>query len=111
MSQGRRLLILATTTQRSILTQLDLFNSFDADIPIPNVNTHAELAHLLHDSRGLSTQDQQRAIQELGELTGSDQVGVGVKKILLGIETARQDEDMPGRFARVMARAIAEGVM
>ncbi|KAI9784401.1 MAG: transport between ER and Golgi ATPase protein [Peltula sp. TS41687] len=105
---GRRLLILATTTQRSTLSQLDIFNSFDADIPVPNVNTHAELGHILKGSGVFSDQDQMRAIEELRELTGSDQVGVGIKKILLAIETARQDEDMPGRFARVIARAVAD---
>jgi vesicle-fusing ATPase len=42
------------------------------------------------------------------ERTQGVAVGVGIKKILLGIETARQDEDMPGRFAGVMARAVAE---
>ncbi|KAI9842423.1 MAG: transport between ER and Golgi ATPase protein [Sclerophora amabilis] len=106
--KGRRLLILATTTERSVMQQLDLYNSFDADIAVPNVNTHAELAHLLHDSNAFSENDQSRAVAEIQELTRSEEVGVGVKKILLGIETARQDDDMPGRFASVMARAVAE---
>ena len=86
-----------------------MFNSFDADIPVPNVNTPQELAHILRESDAFSESDhQRRAIDELRELTGSDEVGVGVKKILLGIETARQDEDMPGRFASVIARAVVE---
>lgn len=101
-------MILATTTERSVLTQLDLFNNFDADIAVPNVNTHQELSHILHGSRVFTEQDSNRALSEIRSLTGSDEVGVGVKKILLGIETARQDEDMPGRFASVVARAVAE---
>jgi vesicle-fusing ATPase len=32
---------------------------------------------------------------------------VGIKKLLTGIETAKQDQDVPGRFARVISRAIA----
>lgn len=104
---GRRLLILATTTQHSILNQLDALDSFAADISVPNVTTYEELAYVLHESGVFSEADQQRAIRELREITKRERVGVGIKKILLAIETARQDEDMPGRFASVMARAVA----
>ncbi|KAI8938821.1 hypothetical protein NX059_004683 [Plenodomus lindquistii] len=105
--KGRRLLIFATTTERSVLTQLDLFSRFDAEIAVPNVNTQAELANVLQESGAFSDHDQQRAISEIQEITGSAEVGVGIKKILTGIETAKQDQDVPGRFARVMSRAIA----
>ena len=91
-----------------MLTQLDLFNSFDADIAVPNVNSYGELSYILKESNALSSTDQQHALREMQELTRSKTVGVGIKKILLGIETARQDEDMPRRFAAVMARAVAE---
>jgi vesicle-fusing ATPase len=87
------------------LTQLDLFSRFDAEIAVPNVNTQPELAHILRESGAFS--DQQRAIGEIQEITGSTEIGVGIKKILTGIETAKQDQDVPGRFARVMSRAIA----
>lgn len=105
--QDRRLLIFATTTERSVLTQLDLFSRFDAEIAVPNVNTQPELAHVLQASGAFSDRDQQRAISEIQEITGSTEIGVGIKKILTGIETAKQDQDVPGRFARVMSRAIA----
>ncbi|CAO2654252.1 Nn.00g109850.m01.CDS01 [Neocucurbitaria sp. VM-36] len=106
--KDRRLLIFATTTERSVLSQLDLFSRFDAEIAVPNVNTQAELAHILRESGAFSDRDLQRAISEIQELAGgSAEVGVGIKKILTGIETAKQDSDVPGRFARVMSRAIA----
>ncbi|KAJ4992201.1 ATPase [Stagonosporopsis vannaccii] len=105
--KDRRLLIFATTTERSVLTQLDLFSRFDAEIAVPNVNSQQELAHVLQESGAFSDRDQQRAISEIEEITGSREIGVGIKKILTGIETAKQDQDVPGRFARVMSRAIA----
>ncbi|KAH6643749.1 P-loop containing nucleoside triphosphate hydrolase protein [Boeremia exigua] len=105
--KDRRLLIFATTTERSVLTQLDLFSRFDAEIAVPNINTQNELAHVLQESGAFSDRDQQRAISEIQEITGSTDIGVGIKKILTGIETAKQDQDVPGRFARVMSRAIA----
>lgn len=103
-------MVFATTTERSVLTQLDLFSRFDAEIAVPNVNTQAELAHILTESGAFSVSDQQRAIGEIQEITGRKEIGVGIKKILTGIETAKQDQDVPGRFARVMSRAIAANV-
>ena len=106
--KGRRLLILATTTQRSVLQHLDLFDSFDSEIAVPNVNTYAELEHILRHSGVLAEQDLHRALGEVREATGNgDKVGVGIKKVLLGIETAKQDQDMAGRFAGVISKAIA----
>ncbi|CAN9346808.1 unnamed protein product [Alternaria alternata] len=66
-----------------------------------------ELANVLQESGAFSDSDQQRAISEIQEMTGNTEIGVGIKKILTGIETAKQDQDVPGRFARVMSRAIA----
>lgn len=106
--KGRRLLILATTTERSVMQQLDLFTSFDSDIAVPNVGTYEELAHILKQSRAFDSTKAQQAISELRAQTRSDHVGVGIKKILLGIETAKQDGDMAGRFANVIARALAQ---
>ena len=103
---GRRLLILATTTERAVLQQLDLFSNFDSDIAVPNVGSHSELGHILQQSGAFDDPD--RAISELRDLTRSEAVGVGIKKILLGIETAKQDRDRAGRFARVIARAVAQ---
>ncbi|OMP81588.1 Vesicular-fusion protein sec18 [Diplodia seriata] len=107
--KGRRLLILATTTERSVLQQLDLFSRFDAEIPVPNVNSQRELGFILEESRAFPSSDQVKsAIDEIQATTGGSEVGVGIKKILTGIETAKQDpQDMAGRFAAVMSQAIA----
>ncbi|KAL1627263.1 transport between ER and Golgi ATPase protein [Neofusicoccum ribis] len=108
--KDRRLLILATTTERSVLQQLDLFSRFDAEIAVPNVNSQRELGFILEESRAFSDSNQVKsAIDEIQASTGSAEVGVGIKKILTGIETAKQDpQDMAGRFAAVMAQAIAQ---
>ena len=41
-------------------------------------------------------------------MTQSDSVGVGIKPILLAIDTAKQDEDREGRFAQTVAAIKAE---
>ncbi|KAI9761566.1 MAG: transport between ER and Golgi ATPase protein [Chaenotheca gracillima] len=107
--KGRRLLILATTTERSVMQQLDLFDSFDTHMAVPNVNSHTELAHIMRESSAFANdQDRSRALAALEATTGTQDVGVGIKKILMGIETARQDDDMCGRFAAVIGRAVTE---
>ena len=103
--KGRSLLVLATTGERSVLQQLGLFTSFNSDIAVPNVNTHQELLHILNHSQAF--QDPARAISELKSQTRSDTVGVGIKNILLGIETAKQDRDREGEFANVIATAAS----
>jgi len=104
--KGRRLLVLATTGERSVLQQLDLFTSFDADIAVPNVSSYEDVGHILKHSGAAINPE--KALHELRQYTGKDTVGVGIKKILLGIETAKQDQDMAGRFAQVIARAVAQ---
>lgn len=106
---GRRLLILATTTERGVLQQLDMFSNFDNDVSVPPVKSYDELALIMKESGEFSPEDTRSSIEEMRGITRSEDVQVGIKKILLGIETAKQDEhNMASRFASVVARAIAE---
>ncbi|KAK6503678.1 transport between ER and Golgi ATPase protein [Arthrobotrys musiformis] len=105
---GRRLLILATTTSRSVLSQLDVLNTFDGELGVPNVGTHDELAHILHELKAFDQREIQSAVREIADVTQSRKLGVGIKKIILAVETALQDEDRAGRFASVVSRAVGE---
>ncbi|KAF8428130.1 P-loop containing nucleoside triphosphate hydrolase protein [Tirmania nivea] len=107
--KGRRLLIIGTSTERSTLEQLGLLNSFDAEIPVPNVQSHHELSYILEEVKLFpEANGQMRVLDELSQVTGTRAVNVGIKKILMGVETARQDEDTKGRFVNVMERAVRE---
>jgi vesicle-fusing ATPase len=74
---------------------------------VPNVNAQNELAHILQKSGAFGDQDLQRAIGEIQEMTGSTEIGVGIKEVLTAIKTAKQDQDLPGRFASVISRKIS----
>lgn len=107
--QDRRLLILATTSKRTELQQLDIFDDFDDEIAVPNVNTTQELSHVLEASGAFSEQGQQRAMYEISrymEENGKTDVGVGIKKILDSVEIASKDRDMAGRFAQRIIQAM-----
>lgn len=104
----RRLLVLATTTQRAVLKQLDVYNSFNSDIMVPNVNTYDELRFIMEQSEAFDAREISMALDGIGGIADDGTIGVGVKKVLLGIETAKQDVDKVGRFVRVVNRAIEE---
>jgi vesicle-fusing ATPase len=105
--QGRPLLIFGTTSEKTVLQQLQL--DFQAQIAVPNVNTQDQLAKIMQHSGIFSDSEIRGAIGNIEETTGSKEIGVGVQRVLLGIQTAMQDQDRAGRFAEVLADAIAEG--
>ena len=104
--KDRRLLILATTSERSVMQQLDLFPAFDSDIAVPNVTGFDELKVIVRESGVFQNPD--LAVRQVRENTNSDKVGVGIKKILLGIETAKQDPEREVRFGTVISRQVAQ---
>ena len=108
--KGRRLLCLATTSERSIMRQLDVLSYFDADIAVPTVGSFDELGFIMQQSGAFSDNDIQSSIQQLQSFSnGNERFNVGIKKILKGIETSRQDpDDMPGRFANGMSKAMID---
>lgn len=107
-SKERRLLILATSTERAVLKQLDIYNSFNSDIMVPNVMSYQELQHIMQNSGAFEPEEINQALRSIGGIAEDKTIGVGIKKILLGIETAKQDTDKVGRFVRVINRAIEE---
>ena len=106
----KRLLILATTSQKSVMQQLDLFTDFDADIAVANVTGYDELRYILSESRVFRDPDVAiRALQQQQQQQQQRKISVGIKKVLKGIKTAEQDpENMEERFAGVIAGAVAE---
>ncbi|PKY06750.1 putative vesicular fusion ATPase [Aspergillus campestris IBT 28561] len=103
---GRRLLILATTTERSLIKELGMYSSFDADMGVPTVQTYEELRSVLEESGAFTAEEITRALEGIYSVNDATQIGVGIKKILLGIETAKQDPDKAGRFANVINRIM-----
>ncbi|CCC05252.1 unnamed protein product [Sordaria macrospora k-hell] len=107
--KGHRLLILATTSQRSVMEQLDVTESFDYQIAVPAVNNLQELGAVLNEVGAFG--GDQSAITEvlstLREYTGSDSVGVGVRTILTVAESADTSPDPKDWFVEKMAGLIA----
>ena len=102
-------MILGTTSQRSVLKQLDLQSIFNRELAVPNVSSHKELANILREVQAFDSENGLAAsLNELRDTTGTDQVGVGIKKVLLAIGEAKQEVgNQESRFAEVIAQQMA----
>ncbi|KAI1269468.1 P-loop containing nucleoside triphosphate hydrolase protein [Xylariaceae sp. FL1019] len=105
--KGKKILIMATTSQRSMLHQHGTFE-FDREIAVPAVKDHAELAQLLRDSGRLRTaEDVDTTLGELQLITGNQEVGIGVKAVFSAIESALTREPVAESLAEDLSAVIA----
>ncbi|KAI9634251.1 putative vesicular-fusion protein sec18 [Dioszegia hungarica] len=109
--KGRRLLILATTSNRSILRDMDVESAFDTDIPVSPISSIESIDHCLREVRLFnSDQEHNRAMQMLREAkfgeSGRGELMVGVKKLLSMAEMARQDPDPAYKLVSSLVREV-----
>ena len=104
--KGRRLLIIATSSLRPILTDLGLAESFDSELRVPPITNLTALDHVLEELALFSSEsERKRAIQMLeeagfashrsrrGEADYDSKLQIGIKKLLSTVEMARQEPD------------------
>jgi len=108
--KSRRLLIIGTTSERTVLRQMDVINAFDAEIPVPTVAGLKELNEILNTVEIFDSATRRSVLDELETITRSPDVKVGIKKILTILETSRQDEAIAQRFVDLMSNSIAESI-
>lgn len=91
------------------MQQLDLQQIFDAEIAVPNVNTFKELASVLREVQAFEDENQLvSSLNTLRDITDTDHIGIGIKKVLHAVRLAQQDEgNMIDRFAEVISQRIA----
>lgn len=106
--KDRRLLILATTSHRNILADMDVESAFDTDIPVAPITSIEGIDACLREVDLFTRPDEhQRAIDMLrnarfGESGG--ELAVGVKKLLNITEMARQDPDPAAKLVSSLIR-------
>lgn len=104
--QGHRLLVLATTSRRSVLDQLDIMDSFDREIAVPAVRNLKELGEVLTESQLFEPSDVNACLNGVQGITGTDSIGVGVKTVLSTAAGAQMARDPIDRFAELLSRAV-----
>ncbi|KAL8365207.1 hypothetical protein RB595_004150 [Gaeumannomyces hyphopodioides] len=105
--KGHRLLVLATTSRRSVLDQLDIMDSFDREIAVPAVRNLKELGEVLAESQLFEPSDVNACLNGVQGITGTDSIGVGVKTVLSTAAGAQMARDPVDRFAELLSRAVA----
>ena len=106
--KDRRLLILATTSHRNILADMDVESAFDTDIPVAPITSVEGIEQCLREVDLFTRPDEhQRGINMIrdarfGESGGA--LSVGVKKLLNMAEMARQDPDPAAKLVSSLIR-------
>lgn len=98
--QGRRLLIIATSSLRPILTDLGLSETFDSELRVPPITKLTSLEYVLHEVELFTSGEERRQAIQMMKDAGvggldeySSNLQIGVKKLLSVIEMARQEPD------------------
>lgn len=96
--KDRRLLILATTSQRHILDEMGMIPEFSNEIYIPPISTIEGIEIVLQTVDLFTEAEHNQAMSYLRQSSIEDRIAIGIKKLLMIIEMARQDEDRVGKF-------------
>ena len=106
--KGHRLLILATTSQRSVMESLDIVSAFDRTIPVPAIKDLRELGNVLNEFGSFgSGADINEALNLVQTYSGSELVGVGIKPVLTIAESATMSAEPAQWFAEQLGAQIA----
>ena len=98
--QGRRLLIISTTSNRPILTDLGLAESFDAELRIPPISALSSLVYVLDEVELFRDRAQRDMAIGLLQQAGFDsndetrsRLNIGIKRLLSVVEMSRQEPE------------------
>jgi len=94
--KGRRLLIIATTGIRAMLTEMQMSEVFDSQIRVPPISNLRSLEIVLKEVELFRSSDERRramGMLEQAGFGGEGRLNVGVKKLLSVIEMARQEPE------------------
>ncbi|KAI5294479.1 transport between ER and Golgi ATPase protein, partial [Ascosphaera atra] len=71
---GHRLLIVATTTHRTVLERLEVNKCFNGKTHVPSVNTYEELAHILNETKAFPPNDINKVLAGIRDQTQSSHI-------------------------------------
>ncbi|CCF31963.1 ATPase [Colletotrichum higginsianum] len=113
---GRRILIMVTTSERFILSNLGVLKHFRRQIPVPAVSDVRELASVLDQTGMFGANDVQAVIGSIQNDTRSEKIGLGIKTILESIEESKveassQGTDMLESVANRIVTAISSNAL
>jgi vesicle-fusing ATPase len=100
--KDRRLLLLATTSQRRILEDMGMVNEFSSEIYVPSITSLDGLNIVLQDLEIFNENERSLVLRHLQDAGMDHKLAIGVKKLLMVIEMARQDENKVEKFVNTI---------
>ncbi|SPC60732.1 probable SEC18 - vesicular-fusion protein, functional homolog of NSF [Ustilago sp. UG-2017b] len=100
--KDKRLLVLATTSNRRMLHEMEMLNAFIAEIRVPSITSLRSVDHVVRQMQLFEDEnDAQRCLQLLAQagLGEEGKLNIGIKMLLSEIEMARLDNDPADRLA------------
>jgi len=99
--KGRRLLVIATSSLRPVLTEIGLSDAFDSEIRVPPLSNLQQLEHVIREVQLFQSGDERRAAIRMLEQAGftsdpndiDSNLQIGIKKLLNIVEMSRQEPD------------------
>ncbi|GAW01008.1 vesicular-fusion protein SEC18 [Lentinula edodes] len=100
--KGRRLLVIATSSLRPVLTEIGLSEVFDSELRVPPISNLVALEYVIQEVELFSSSQERREAIRMLEDAGfastegdetSGRLHIGIKKLLSMIEMARQEPD------------------
>jgi len=97
--KGRRLLIIATTSRREVLDQMEMIPAFTDVLHVPNLSSPEHLLKVIKDSGVIG----QKGLTELEDKLNNRRANIGVKKLLGLLDMVNQTEEKV-RAAKLIAK-------
>ncbi|XP_069094077.1 vesicle-fusing ATPase [Pleurodeles waltl] len=102
--QGRKLLIIGTTSRKDVLQEMEMLDAFSTTITVPNISNGAQLMEALELLGNFK--DNERAV--IAQQVKGTMVNIGIKKLLMLIEMSLQ-MDPDYRVSKFLALLKEEG--
>ncbi|ELU11293.1 hypothetical protein CAPTEDRAFT_178991 [Capitella teleta] len=87
--QGRKLLIIGTTSRKDVLNDLEMLSAFSAVVHISNLSVSSHLNSALEDLNCFTRGE----LDRIAKKTEGKRLWIGIKKLLVLVEMARQTEE------------------
>lgn len=102
--QGRKLLIIGTTSRKDVLQEMEMLNAFSTSIHVPNIATGEQLMEALELLGNFKDKERSTIAQQVK----GKKVWIGIKKLLMLIEMSLQ-MDAEYRVRKFLALLREEG--
>ncbi|KAJ3105567.1 transport between ER and Golgi ATPase protein [Phlyctochytrium planicorne] len=107
--KGHRLLIISTSSQRTVLDQMDLTEAFNAQIYVPTVRDLRSVEIVAEELKLFNDFEKRTAMKALYDAGVGEKISVSIKKLLMVTETARQDVDKVDKFVTTFVKIVEVG--